>query len=207
MTPVDEAADRETSEPVEPPRVDRPPADERRMVPAAAFVAAVMVAAVLAIVAVVGLTSSGGGEDAELRDARLAAGRFAERFLSFEHDRLDDWKADVLALSTGGFASEVETVEAGLRRLIGEAEIDATTQVTDIFIGEVDRGSVAVVLVYDRTVTGETSRSETDRYVQLGMVRVDGTWLVDSVLDIATAGGLGAAPAPPESTTTTTAGG
>lgn len=178
---------------------------ERRMVPASAFVAAVMVAAVLGILAVVALTAGGGsGNEDDARAARLAAGRFGERFLTFDHQDLDQWKTDVLALSTGGFAGEVEEVESGLRRLIGESELDATTQVTDIFLGEIDRGTVSAVLIYDRSITGARNRTESDRYMQLELIEVDGVWLVDEVIDIATAGGLGAPAAPPADATSTT---
>jgi Mce-associated membrane protein len=179
----------------------RSPASERRTVPAGAFVIAVLVAGALAILAVFALASGdggsgGGGEDQEVR---LAAGRFAERFLTFEHDELDAWKDDVLALSTGGFAEEVEEVESGLRTLIAESELDAVTQVTDIFVGEVDRGGVEVVVVYDRELRGgEQGRTESDRYLQLAMIRIDGEWLVDNVLDIASAGDLGGSVAPVE---------
>ncbi|MDE0804554.1 MAG: hypothetical protein OSA99_14685 [Acidimicrobiales bacterium] len=161
-----------------------------RTVPAGAFIAAVLVAGALGILAVVAL--AGGSSDGDRADdARFAAGRFAERFLTFEHDALDDWKADVLSLSTGGFAGEVEDVEEGLRRLIGESELDAQTQVTEIFVGDVDSGTASVVVIYDRDVSGEAGvRSEADRYMQLELNLVDGEWLVDNVLDIATAGGL-----------------
>ncbi|WP_436796022.1 hypothetical protein [Actinospongicola halichondriae] len=185
-----------------------------RTVPAGAFVAAVLVAGVLGILAIVALSSGSGGNDASTEDARFAAGRFAERFLTFEHDALDDWKAGVLSLSTGGFTSEVENVEEGLRRLIGESELDASTQVTEIFVGDIDSGTVSVVLTYDRDVTGASgTRSETDRYMQLEMNQVDGEWLVDNVIDISTAGGLDEQPAAspessdPTATTSTTSGG
>lgn len=162
-----------------------------RTVPAAAFVAAVFVAGALGILAVIALATGSSDADTGADDARFAAGRFAERFLTFEHDALDDWKADVLALSTGGFAGEVEDVEEGLRRLIGESEVDATTQVTEIFVGDIDGGTASVILIYDRDVRSATgTRSEVDRYMQLEMNLVDGDWLVDNVLDISTAGGL-----------------
>ena len=161
-----------------------------RTVPVGAFVAAVLVAGALGILAVVALAGGGDGDD-RADDARFAAGRFAERFLTFEHDALDDWKADVHSLATGGFAGEVEDVEDGLRRLIGESELDAQTQVTEIFVGDVDSGTASVVVIYDRDVSGESGvRSETDRYMQLELNLVDGEWLVDNVLDISTAGGL-----------------
>ncbi len=184
---------------------ETPPA-EPRTVPAGAFIAAVLVAGALGILAIVSLASGGSGGSSDADDARFAAGRFAERFLTFEHDALDDWKAGVLALSTGGFTSEVEDVEEGLRTLIGESELDATTQVTEIFVGDVDNGTASVVLIYDRDVNGATgTRSETDRYMQLEMNLVDGEWLVDNVLDISTAGGLGEPdPGPGDPATTST---
>lgn len=170
----------------------QPPADPRRprTVPAGAFVIVLMVAMALGVLALVALTmgDGDGGGDGD-REVRLAAGRFAEQFLTFDHDGLDAWKDGVLLLSTGGFAEEVEEVESGLRTLIAESELDAVTQVTDIFVGEEERGSVDVVVIYDRDVQGSgVERSETDRYLQLSLVRVDGEWLVDNVLDIATAG-------------------
>ena len=112
--------------------------------------------------------------------------------------------------STGGFAGEVEDVEDGLRRLIGESELDATTQVTEIYVGDIDGGTASVVLIYDREVRSSAgTRSEADRYMQLEMNLVDGDWLVDNVVDISTDGGLDApgdanappAEAPPPTTT------
>lgn len=181
--------------PVEAPA---PTPRERRTVPAGAFVIAVLVAGALAVLAAFAL-ASGGTEDhrSEDQEVRLAAGRFAERFLTFDHDELDAWKQDVLELSTAGFAEEVEEVESGLRTLIAESELDAITQVTDIFVGEVERGAVEVVVVYDRELRGGgPGRSESDRYLQLAMIRIDGDWLVDNVLDIASAGDLGSSVPP-----------
>lgn len=177
----------------------------RRTVPIGAFALAVLVAVALAGLSVFALSSDDGSGDGDgERDVRLAAGRFSERFLTFEYDQLDVWKQDVLALATGGFAEEVEEVESGLRTLIAESELDATTQVTDIFAGEVERGAVEVVVVYDRDLRGGgPARSETDRYLQLTMLRIDGEWLVDNVIDIASAGGAGGTVAPADTPTTT----
>lgn len=184
----------------------RSTAGERRTVPAIAFVVAVAVAAVLGVLAIAAAASGGSGPSD--RDARVAAGRFAESFLSFRHDALDDWKETVLGLSTGGFANEVAEVESGLRQLIAQSRIDADATVTDIFVGEESRGAIDVVIVYDRAVaTTDGTRTESDRYMQMSLVRVDGAWLVDSVIDIVSAGGLGtpAASTTTAPTTTTTA--
>lgn len=174
---------------------------ERRTVPVGAFAIAVVVAAALGMLAVAALVSGegSGGAGGDEREVRLAAGRFSEQFLTFEHDELDAWKQDVLALATGGFAEEVEDVESGLRTLIAEGELDAVTQVTDIFVGEVERGAVEVVVVYDRELRGGgPARSESDRYLQLAMLRIDGQWLVDNVIDIASTGGTGGPVTPGE---------
>lgn len=180
-----------------------------RTVPAGALVVAIMVAAALGILAIVALTV-GGSEDSEVDSARLAAGRFGERFLTFDHDGIADWKAGVLSLSTGGFAAEVEDVEEGLERLVTEAELDVTARVTEIFMGQIDDGQVSAVLLYDRDlVSASETRSESDRYMQVRLLHVEGEWLVDDVLDIATATGTDSgspsapAPGPAESTTTT----
>lgn len=180
------------------PDTDAPdrPRPERRTVPVGAFVIAVLVAGALAVLAAFALTASDDSGDGD-QEVRLAAGRFAERFLTFDHDELDAWQEDVLALSTSGFAEEVEEVESGLRTLIADSELDAVTQVTDIFIGQIERGSVEVVVVYDRELRGGgPGRTESDRYMQLAMVRIDGDWLVDNVIDLASADDAGGT-APP----------
>ena len=188
----------------------------RRTVPAGAFVVAVMVAAALAILAVVALASgdSGDGEGSAAGDqeVRLAAGRFTEQFLTYEGDDFEAWKADIVELSTGGFAEEFEEAERGLRVFFEEGARDAVAEVSDVFVGQEDRGAVDVVVIYDREVSGggEEGYTESDRYLQLSLLRVDGEWLVDDVIDVATAADLGAgagtpAPTTSSSTSSTTA--
>ncbi|HEX4902076.1 MAG TPA: hypothetical protein VFV42_04650 [Acidimicrobiales bacterium] len=187
---------------VAPEPAERP----RRTVPAGAFVVAVMVAAALAILAVVALASDdGGGEGGSGGDeeVRLAAGRFTERFLTYEGDDFESWKADIVALATGGFAEEFEEAERGLRVFFEEGARDAVAEVSDVFVGQEDRGALDVVVVYDREVSGggEEGYNESDRYLQLSLLRVDGEWLVDDVIDVATAADLGAGAVAPASTT------
>lgn len=180
----------------------------RRTVPAGAFVVAVMVAAALAILAAVALASGGDDGDGASSDqeVRLAAGRFTEQFLTYDGGDFEAWKAEVLELSTGGFAEEFEEAERGLRVFFEEGARDAVAEVSDVFVGQEDRGAVEVVVVYDRDVSGgeEEAYTESDRYLQLSLLRIDGAWLVDNVTDIATADDLaGTAPATPTTTTTT----
>lgn len=170
----------------------RPPRPRRTTVPVGAFVVAVLVAVAMGALALLGSTGgdvAGNGDDTEIR---LAAGRFAEQFLTFEHDGLDAWQEAILPLATSGFAEEVDDVRAGLEEIISQSELDATTTVSQVFVSDVERGSVDVVVIYDRRLSGpDAERTEQDRYLQLNLVRVDGNWLVDEVIDIASAGGLG----------------
>jgi len=180
----------------------------RRTVPAGAFVVAVMVAAALAILAAVALASGGDDGDGASSDqeVRLAAGRFTEQFLTYDGGDFEAWKAEVLELSTGGFAEEFEEAERGLRVFFEEGARDAVAEVSDVFVGQEDRGAVEVVVVYDRDVSGgeEEAYTESDRYLQLSLLRIDGAWLVDNVTDVATADDLvGTAPATQTTTTTT----
>jgi len=185
----------------------------RRSVPAGAFVIAVMVAAALGILAVYALVADDGGErDAAAdQEVRLAAGRFTEQFLTYDGGDFEAWRADILRLSTGGFAEEFEEAERGLRVFFEEGARDAVAEVSDVFVGQEDRGAVDVVVIYDREVSGggEEGYTEADRYLQLSMLRVEGAWLVDDVIDVATAGGPGggtgaAAPTTSRTTSSTT---
>lgn len=185
----------------------------RRSVPAGAFVIAVMVAAALGILAVYALVADDGGErDAAAdQEVRLAAGRFTEQFLTYAGGDFEAWRADILRLSTGGFAEEFEEAERGLRVFFEEGARDAVAEVSDVFVGQEDRGAVDVVVIYDREVSGggEEGYTEADRYLQLSMLRVEGAWLVDDVIDVATAGGPGggtgaAAPTTSRTTSSTT---
>lgn len=173
----------------------------RRTVPAAAFALVTVVAVALGVLAAVALAGDGGGADDDDRDVRLAAGRFAEQFLTYDRSGFDAWRTGVLELSTGGFAEEFEEAQEALRVFFEEGGHDAVAQVTDVFVGEEDRGAVGAVVVYDREVVGgQDSFREADRYLQLSLLRIDGRWLVDDVIDVAStndAGGAGSPVAPP----------
>lgn len=156
----------------------------RRTVPAGAFVVALMVAVACACLAVLALVLRPGGDD-EAQDARLAAGRFTDAFLTIEYDALDEWKAGVLALSTVGFADELDAAESLIETLVVADQIDAVPEITAVFVGDEDRGSIQTVVRYDWTLTGSGGvRTQPDRYLELTLLRVEEQWLVDDVVDI-----------------------
>lgn len=170
-----------------------PPRAERT-VPVGAFAIAVIVAAALAVLSVFALASDSGSDDGPReREVRLAAARFAERFLTYEGSDFESWRDEVLELSTGGFAEEFAEAERGLRVFFDQGARDAVARVTEVFVGDEERGTVEVVVSYDRVVSGEEDRfSEQDRYLLLSMIRVDGDWRADNVVDLASSGDLGA---------------
>ena len=207
--------DAETTEPAahEDATPGRPP-DRGRTVPVGAFAVAVLVAAALAILAVFALASENGSDQGgQDREIRLAAGRFSERFLTYEDSDFETWRDEVLELATGGFAEEFAEAESGLRVFFEEGARDAVARVTDVFVAEEERGTVEVIVSYDRVVTGGEDRfSEADRYLLLSLIRVDGEWRADNVVDLASSDGLGggAPPSgedPPTSTPPTSEGG
>lgn len=170
-----------------------------RTVPVGAFAIAVLVAAALAILAVFALASESGSDSGgQDREVRLAAGRFSERFLTYEDSDFETWRDEVLELATGGFAEEFAEAESGLRVFFEEGARDAVARVTDVFVAEEERGTVEVIVAYDRVVTGggEDRFSESDRYLLLSLIRVDGEWRADNVVDLASSDDLGGA-APP----------
>lgn len=182
----------------EPPADDTPEGDgpqQARTVPLGAFVAALAVAAVAVVVAVLSGGGGDGGEDTT--EVRLAAGRFAERFLTFDAADIDTWVADVLAVSTGGFAEEFERARGeGILALIEELDMESAAQVRETFVGDVGGGEAEVMVEVSYTITGAAGPRPADQqFLLLNLVRVDGVWLVDNVTDIASGGGL--APAVP----------
>lgn len=188
-------------------RTPRRPPGSGRTVPVGAFAIAVLVAAALAILAVFALASESGSDDGgQDREIRLAAGRFSERFLTYEDSDFETWRDEVLELATGGFAEEFAEAESGLRVFFDEGARDAVARVTDVFVAEEERGTVEVIVSYDRVVTGGEDRfSESDRYLLLSLIRVDGEWRADNVVDLASSGDPGgAAPPSGEDPTTST---
>lgn len=168
---------------------EEPTSSARRTVPVAAFAIAVIVAAALGVLAVIALSVGGGGDgaDEQVDDVRFAAGRFAERLLSWEHDDFDDWLPSVLTLSTGSFAGEVREIESGLRTLAGEGRLDLEARVTDVYVGDVERGTASAVVTYNLEITDdEGTRIDRGRYVRIDLVEIEGQWLADDVIDILT---------------------
>jgi Mce-associated membrane protein len=167
--------------------------------------------AALALVAAVGLgllAAVLGGrlndERSERRAVQDASGRFASALLTYDFNDLPRAKQRVLALSTGKFRREYEQAfDGGLDTLFRETQARSAGTVTDVFVGEIEDGSVTTIAVVDAVARGTTgSRRLISSYIELQLVKVKGEWKVDGVTNL----NLGAgSPDTPLPTTTITA--
>lgn len=175
------------------PETDAPPAtaaDEpssrpRRRWPWAVAAVAVVAVAVGAVV-VAGELSEGSDAVTELdrlAAARQAAADFGGDYLSFDADTVEQSSEQLADRSTEDFAEEFEETRApGLGTVFSEPGTTTRASVTEVFLGELDRGRVRALVVADIAATseGQAQRLEDLSFV-LELVREDGRWLVDGV--------------------------
>jgi Mce-associated membrane protein len=147
---------------------------------------AVGLALVLAATSVVlGVLLARGDSDPS-REVRAAAGRFGEALLTYDYQDPEANRDAVLALSTGSFRSDYDDAFAdGLAELITQVEARSRAIVKDVFVSEVERGTAQAIVLLDLESDGAGGpRTIPDVYFQLGLVRVEGTWLVDQVINL-----------------------
>lgn len=154
----------------------------RRTVPLGAFVVAVLAAVAMALVAIVAANTE---PSDDTRAARVAAGQFVERFLTFDSADLSTWSAEVRTRIIPSFEAEFAEFEQEILSLAeagGATSFRNEARVSELYVAEVERGTVAVVVQFDwQTTNAGVFR---DQYVQLLMVELDGSWLVSDVIDL-----------------------
>lgn len=164
---------------------DDPSSRPRRRWPWAVAAVAVVAVAVGAVVAAGELSE---GSDAvteldRLAAARQAAADFGGDYLSFDADTVEQSSEQLADRSTEDFAEEFEETRApGLGTVFSEPGTTTRASVTEVFLGEPDRGRVRALVVADIAATseGQAQRLEDLSFV-LELVREDGRWLVDGV--------------------------
>lgn len=198
--PVDPEPAASESEAVEPAPETKKPRNR------AVLLAVVLgLVALLAAAAAASYASTLNSERNEEQDVREVSGRFAAALLTYDFEDLDAAKKRVLDLSTGKFRREYEQAfDGGLDKLFRETQARSAGTVTDVFIGEIEDGSVTTIAVVDAVAKGSVgSRRLVSSFVELQLVKVGGKWRVDGVTNL----NLGATPAstPGAAATTTTA--
>ena len=162
-----------------------------------------VLAAVFAILAV-------GGDDGEggrVADLRRSAGEMAEAFFTWDHRDLDAHRDRVLELATGSFRNEYdEQFDASIRDVITTAQSTSQAFVNDVYVSEIDEERAEAVVVVDLEQDGVAGpRTQTDIYVVITFVEVDGDWKADDVTDPFPVGGLPGGSGASGSSSTTTA--
>jgi hypothetical protein len=189
------------SEDATPDRAPRPPA----------FVLAVSLAVLFGLLAVVfavlAASGDGSGEGGQVTSLRRAAGEMAEAFFTWDYEDLDAHRDRVLALATGSFRNEYEEqFDASLRDVITTARSTSEAFVQDVYVSEIDEERAEAVVVVDLEQDGVAGpRDQTDIYVVITFVEVDGDWKVDDVTDPFPVGGLPGGSGAATSGSTTTA--
>lgn len=136
---------------------------------------------------------------------RTTASRFAEAFVALDSSGpLPDQDAVVSELGTGPIIAQHTQAMASLREAYKAFNaISARADIKATYVSQVDddthEATVIVNLVLN--VAGATQTVPNESYLEVHLLKVDGKWKVDNVVDIR--GRLGPQPTTPSSTTTT----
>jgi hypothetical protein len=172
--------------------------------------------AVLAVVSLLGAVLMGivaarlaGDLDKERNDRQVAtrtASQFASQFLTYDYEHLDRAKRAILRLSTGKFRTEYQQGFSALEQLFAATKSRASVVVKDVYTGQIESGTVSVVVVADQAVEGISgTKRRLDAWLQLDLVKAGSRWLVDGVTSLnfpqgSTAPGAPGAPSAPPTT-------
>ena len=185
-TVLDRAAHDDVTEDLAPPAENTSVAPPRRRW---RLRVALLLVAILAVTSVTGWrqTSALEADQRERREVATAASQFAEALLTYDAADLHGARDGVVARATERFAAEYNTAfDAALGPAITElgAASDATVQ--RVLVDEVIDGTASAIVIVDSTVSSTAgSRTTTGSYLDLGLVREDGRWLVDTVISVA----------------------
>lgn len=184
-----------------------------RLLTAVAVLAGVfLIGAVAMAVLAAKLSSELHDERDDRRAVERLSSRFAEQLLTFDYRTLDDTRKAVFAMSTGKFQRDYDRAfRRNLKELLTAGKTVSVGTVTELFVGQVDKGSAAAIAVVDTSTRGAAGpRRSFDSYIELDLVKVDGRWLVDGVTNLSFtpggtpspvgAGGGGSEPASPSTT-------
>jgi Mce-associated membrane protein len=135
-------------------------------------------------------------ERGERQAATRTASQFADQFLTYDYEHLDRTKSAVLRLSTGKFRKEYQQGVSALDQIFLTTKSRASVVVKDVFTGQIEAGTVSVVVVADQAVEGISGvRRRLDAWLQLDLVKAGSRWLVDGVTSL----NFGQTPGPPGS--------
>jgi hypothetical protein len=127
------------------------------------------------------------------RDTRAGienvASRFASAVLTYDYRELDKTKQAVLGLSTGKFRTDYEQNFSGLSALFTTTKGQSTATVKDVFVSSAENNTASAIVVLDERGQGTSGqRLNVDWYLRLSLVKVQGNWRVDDLINLNFAG-------------------
>jgi hypothetical protein len=195
------------AEPAEPAPERATAATERRSAAAVLLAVAAAVFAVTAVVLLVLFLGARKDHDT-LKDEltiRTTASRFAEAFVALDSSGpLPDQDAVVSELGTGTIIAQHTQAMASLREAYKAFNaISARADIKANYVSQVDEDTheATVIVNLVLNVVGSTQSVPNESYLEVHLVKLDGKWKVDNVVDVR--GRLGPQPTTPSSTTTT----
>ena len=123
------------------------------------------------------------------RDARSGveqvASRMTSALLTYDYRDLDKTKRAVLALATGKFRTDYDQNFGGLSSLFTTTKGESTATVKDVFVSSINNNTATAIVVFDERTQGTSGQHlNTDLYLRLSLVKVNGSWRVDDVTNL-----------------------
>jgi hypothetical protein len=173
--------------------VDTP---EPKAAPSRSMVRNLAVLCVIFFVATVAMAVVAASQHRQLqrtRDTRAGienvASRFASAVLTYDYRDLNKTKQAVLGLSTGKFRTDYEQNFTGLSALFTTTKGQSTATVKDVFVSGVENNTASAIVVLDERGQGTSGqRLNVDWYLRLSLVKVQGNWRVDDLINLNFAG-------------------
>ena len=169
--------------------VEAPPTRQRRLDPLTAFVT--LIALALAAFAW-SLQSRVGDLEAERddrRDVSIVASNLTLALLAYDHADLDVNRETVLNLSSTAFQENyLGAFDDGLATLIESLEATATAEIRQVMVDVTGDRARAIVIADSVVNSAVGSRVLTGSYLDIALVKLDGSWLVESVTSVAATG-------------------
>ena len=124
-------------------------------------------------------------KERERESVEQVASSLAQSLWTYDFQKIDDLDKNVLPLATGRFEREWRESFPALKRLIVEAQGKSRVDVNDVFTTGVVGDQASAMVVYNHVVSGKAGeRSNSNIYVRMALLKVDGTWKVDDVFDL-----------------------
>lgn len=121
------------------------------------------------------------------RSIEEVSARFTAALLTFDSANPDEGRQRVEALSTDRFRESYQRIYEGVRKVQEAIQGRAEGAVTRVYVGQIRKDRASAIAVADVTSEAKDAPRQTAAvYIQLDLLRVAGSWRVDSVTDLKT---------------------